>query len=302
MAFNFSVFKVRALSAIVFVLIMLAGLLFNNWSYFALFLLIQIGCLYEYQKLMRVIFPSYNQISKVHQWGVLVVGLFMMTSLAPTDIILPAAILQKLPPAYQGIGLRWIGLKAMPVALVLMLVADVFTRKADIRNISISFFGFIYISISLSLFYAMRGMFLNSAMSMFFPNIELMVPILVIVTVWVNDTMAYIVGSFIGRTPISPISPKKTWEGTIAGVILSVVILSTVAGQFIPISTKYLYMITIVASVMGNLGDLFESKLKRLAGVKDSGSMMPGHGGFLDRFDSILFAGPFVWILLQFIF
>ena len=302
MAFNFSVFKVRALSAIVFVLIMLAGLLFNNWSYFALFLLIQIGCLYEYQKLMRVIFPSYQQISKMHQWGVLVVGLFMMTSLAPTDIILPAAILQKLPPAYQGIGLRWIGLKAMPVGLVLMMVADVFTRKADIRNISISFFGFIYISISLSLFYAMRGMFLNSAMSMFFPNIELMVPILVIVTVWVNDTMAYIVGSFIGRTPISPISPKKTWEGTIAGVILSVVILSTVAGQFIPISTKYLYMITIVASVMGNLGDLFESKLKRLAGVKDSGSMMPGHGGFLDRFDSILFAGPFVWILLQFIF
>jgi phosphatidate cytidylyltransferase len=302
MAFNFSVFKVRALSAIVFVLIMLAGLLFNSWSYFALFLLIQIGCLYEYQKLMRIIFPSYQQISKMHQWGVLVVGLFMMTSLAPTDIILPAAILQKLPPAYQGIGLRWIGLKAMPVALVLMLVADVFTRKADIRNISISFFGFIYISISLSLFYAMRGMFLNSAMSMFFPNIELMVPILVIVTVWVNDTMAYIVGSFIGRTPISPISPKKTWEGTIAGVVLSVVILSTVAGQFIPISTKYLYMITIVASVMGNLGDLFESKLKRIAGVKDSGSMMPGHGGFLDRFDSILFAGPFVWILLQFIF
>ena len=302
MAFNFSVFKVRALSAIVFVLIMLAGLLFNSWSYFALFLLIQIGCLYEYQKLMRIIFPSYQQISKMHQWGVLVVGLFMMTSLAPTDIILPVAILQKLPPAYQGIGLRWIGLKAMPVALVLMLVADVFTRKADIRNISISFFGFIYISISLSLFYAMRGMFLNSAMSMFFPNIELMVPILVIVTVWVNDTMAYIVGSFIGRTPISPISPKKTWEGTIAGVVLSVVILSTVAGQFIPISTKYLYMITIVASVMGNLGDLFESKLKRMAGVKDSGSMMPGHGGFLDRFDSILFAGPFVWILLQFIF
>jgi phosphatidate cytidylyltransferase len=251
---------------------------------------------------MRIIFPSYQQISKMHQWGVLVVGLFMMTSLAPTDIVLPDFIKNSLPLAYQGIGLRWIGLKAMPVALVLMMVADVFARKAEVKNIAISFFGFIYISISLSLFYAMRGMFLNSAMSMFFPNIELMVPILVIVTVWVNDTMAYIVGSFIGRTPISPISPKKTWEGTIAGVILSVVILSTVAGQFIPISTKYLYMITIVASVMGNLGDLFESKLKRLAGVKDSGSMMPGHGGFLDRFDSILFAGPFVWILLQFIF
>ena len=61
-------------------------------------------------------------------------------------------------------------------------------------------------------------------------------------------------------------------------------------------------MITFIASVMGNLGDLFESKLKRLAGVKDSGSMMPGHGGFLDRFDSILFATPFVWLILQILF
>lgn len=302
MAFNFSIFKVRALSAIVFVLLMLGGLLFNNWSYFALFLVIQVGCLYEYQKLMRSIFPSYTQISKGHQWGVIVVGVLMMTSLAPTDLVLPTILLKQLPTAYQGIGLSWIGLKAMPVALVFMMVSDVFVSKAEVKNIAISFFGFIYISISLSLFYALRGMFLNSAMSMFFPNIELMVPILVIVTVWVNDTMAYIVGSLIGRTPISPISPKKTWEGTIAGVVLSVVILSTVAGQYIPIATKYLYMITLVAAVMGNLGDLFESKLKRLACVKDSGSMMPGHGGFLDRFDSILFAGPFVWILLQFIF
>lgn len=302
MAFNFSVFKVRALSALVFVCIMLAGLLLNNWSFFALFLIIQVGCLMEYQKLMRAIFPSYAQISKVHQWGVLVVGVLMMTSLAPTDLTLSVYLQQKLPASLQSVGIRWMGLKAMPVALVLMMVADVFERKAQIKNVAISFFGFIYITISLSLFYAMRGMFLNAGMAMFFPNIELMVPILVIATVWVNDTMAYIVGSFIGRTPISPISPKKTWEGTIAGVVLSVVILSIVAGQYIPIASKYLYMITFIASVMGNLGDLFESKLKRLAGVKDSGSMMPGHGGFLDRFDSVLFAGPFVWILLQFIF
>ena len=302
MAFNFSVFKVRALSAIFFVAIMLAGLLVNSWTYFILFLMIQVGCLYEYQKLMRSIFPSYASISKIHQWGLLIVSVCMMMSLAPIDIVLPPSIQQALLTYLPGFSIRWFGLKAMPVALVVMMVADVFARKAEVKNLAISFFGLIYITLSLSLFYALRGMFLNSAMSMFFANIELMVPILVIVTVWVNDTMAYIVGSFIGRTPISPISPKKTWEGTIAGVVLSVVILSTIAGEYIPIATKYLYMITIVASVMGNLGDLFESKLKRLAGVKDSGSMMPGHGGFLDRFDSILFAGPFVWLLLQFIF
>ena len=302
MAFNFSVFKVRALSAIFFVAIMLAGLLVNSWTYFILFLMIQVGCLYEYQKLMRSIFPSYASISKIHQWGLLIVSVCMMMSLAPIDIAFPPSIQQALLTYLPGFSIRWFGLKAMPVALVVMMVADVFARKAEVKNLAISFFGLIYITLSLSLFYALRGMFLNSAMSMFFANIELMVPILVIVTVWVNDTMAYIVGSFIGRTPISPISPNKTWEGTIAGVVLSVVILSTIAGEYIPIATKYLYMITIVASVMGNLGDLFESKLKRLAGVKDSGSMMPGHGGFLDRFDSILFAGPFVWLLLQFIF
>lgn len=302
MAFNFSVFKVRALSAIVFVLIMLAGLLLNNWSYFILFLVIQLGCLYEYQKLMRSIFSTYASISKIHQWGLLIVSACMMMSLAPTDITLSPSIQQALLKYLPGFSIRWFGLKAMPIALVLMMVADVFAKNAQIKNLAISFFGLIYITISLSLFYAIRGMFLNSPLSMFFPNVELMVPVLVIATVWVNDTMAYIVGSFIGRTPISPISPKKTWEGTIAGVILSVVILSIVAGQYIPISAKYLFMITFVASVMGNLGDLFESKLKRLAGVKDSGSMMPGHGGFLDRFDSILFAGPFVWLLLQFIF
>ena len=70
----------------------------------------------------------------------------------------------------------------------------------------------------------------------------------------------------------------------------------------VPIQEKYIFYISLIASIAGNFGDLLESRLKRLAGVKDSGSMMPGHGGFLDRFDTILFAGPFVWILLQFIF
>ena len=123
-----------------------------------------------------------------------------------------------------------------------------------------------------------------------------------IVSIWVNDTMAYIVGSFIGRTPLSSISPNKTWEGTIAGVILSVLLVTKVMGLYVPIQEKTIFLISLVASIAGTFGDLLESKLKRLAGVKDSGNMMPGHGGFLDRFDSILFATPFVWLLLQILF
>jgi phosphatidate cytidylyltransferase len=114
--------------------------------------------------------------------------------------------------------------------------------------------------------------------------------------------MAYIAGSIIGRTPLSTISPNKTWEGTIAGIIIAVLVMSKVVGMWVPIHQNIIFVISLVSSIAGTFGDLFESKLKRLAGVKDSGSMMPGHGGFLDRFDSILFAVPFVWLILQFLF
>lgn len=126
-----------------------------------------------------------------------------------------------------------------------------------------------------------------------------LLPIALIFSIWINDTMAYIVGSLIGKTPFSKISPKKTWEGTIGGALLCVGVIALL-GAYIPaaqnIAVKHWIAIAAIAAFTGTLGDLFESKLKRLAGVKDSGSFMPGHGGFLDRFDSLLFASPAVWI------
>jgi phosphatidate cytidylyltransferase len=131
-------------------------------------------------------------------------------------------------------------------------------------------------------------------------------PIAIIFSIWVNDTIAYIVGSLIGKTPLSKISPKKTWEGTIGGMVLAVI----VVGFLFPlIMQNQLYfcgykkiiwfIIAALCAIFGTLGDLFESKLKRMANVKDSGSFMPGHGGFLDRFDSLLFAVPAVWIYIK---
>ncbi len=112
--------------------------------------------------------------------------------------------------------------------------------------------------------------------------------------------MAYVVGSLIGKTPFSKISPKKTWEGTLGGIILCIATVTVMGyfftiGQFLPI--VYFVAIAAIAAVTGTAGDLFESSLKRRAGVKDSGRFMPGHGGFLDRFDSLLFAAPAVWML-----
>ncbi|MEJ7610407.1 MAG: phosphatidate cytidylyltransferase [Ferruginibacter sp.] len=126
-----------------------------------------------------------------------------------------------------------------------------------------------------------------------------LLPCAVILSIWINDTMAYIVGSLIGKTPLSPISPKKTLEGTIGGAILCVTVMGLL-GYFLPVgrslALQHWLCIAAICAVFGTLGDLLESKLKRNAGLKDSGSFMPGHGGFLDRFDSLLIATPFVWL------
>ena len=112
---------------------------------------------------------------------------------------------------------------------------------------------------------------------------------------WMNDTMAYLVGSIIGRTPFSKISPKKTWEGTAGGALLTLAG-AAVWGFYSPYYTMVDWIVlALCASVAGTAGDLLESRLKRLADVKDSGAMMPGHGGALDRFDSLLVAIPFAF-------
>ncbi len=125
------------------------------------------------------------------------------------------------------------------------------------------------------------------------------IPCIIIFSIWINDTMAYIVGSMIGKTPFSKISPKKTWEGTIGGVILCLATISLFAHftKWLPVNDALI--ISSICAIFGTAGDLLESKLKRMADVKDSGSIMPGHGGFLDRFDSMLIATPIVWIFVK---
>jgi phosphatidate cytidylyltransferase len=127
--------------------------------------------------------------------------------------------------------------------------------------------------------------------------------LMVILSLWINDTMAYLAGSFIGRTPLTPISPKKTWEGTIAGILLSILIMGLI-GWLVNSETDWesisqWMIIAAISSISGTFGDLLESKFKRIAQVKDSGDILPGHGGFLDRFDSLLLAGPLVWLYVE---
>ncbi|HXJ97961.1 MAG TPA: phosphatidate cytidylyltransferase [Gelidibacter sp.] len=122
----------------------------------------------------------------------------------------------------------------------------------------------------------------------------------VFILIWINDTGAYLIGKNFGKQKLFPrISPKKTVEGFMGGLFFS-----CVASYFIATLTGSLNFtnwlaLSIIASVCGTLGDLIESKFKRQAGVKDSGVIMPGHGGLLDRLDSIIFAAPFFYLFLK---
>jgi phosphatidate cytidylyltransferase len=116
-----------------------------------------------------------------------------------------------------------------------------------------------------------------------------------LIIVWTSDTAAYFVGRSIGRHPMAPhLSPKKTWEGTVAGFLGSMVI----AFAFTPwvnVPLVHLLGMAAVGNVAGQVGDLLESGYKRSAGIKDSGSLLPGHGGVLDRIDALILAIPVVW-------
>ena len=123
--------------------------------------------------------------------------------------------------------------------------------------------------------------------------------LLVFVLLWANDVFAYLTGKLLGKHKLFPrISPGKTIEGSIGGLVFTVIAMVVFAhyADWLPIATGI--GMAAIAVVFGTLGDLCESMLKRQAGVKDSGKLIPGHGGILDRFDSVLFSVPFVFVFL----
>lgn len=273
MALNLPTFFTRTASAIVFAVIMLAGLLWHEIAFVLLIAVIQALCLYEYPKLIQKTEPGMYWPQGLS----LFVQLICFLLLASVYLLYYSA-----NPTISAMPL----LSVLWVTPALGLMYSQFSDKVFIKAWSFSVSGILYISIPCLSLLLLR-------------KYDVLLPLYVILLIWTNDTMAYLVGSFIGKTPFSPISPKKTWEGTVGGAIL------TVAGGAIYGYYSHTYRlvdwvaIAAIVAVMGTLGDLMESKLKRLANVKDSGKIMPGHGGALDRFDSLLIAAPFVFLYVS---
>lgn len=281
MAFNPQTFKTRALTSVVFVAVMLAGLLINYTSFFLLFTIIHFGCWIEYQKLVGLIDKDYQRITAFHKYGVMLLGWSFMLWMTKNNI---------------GLGsfhLAEIGWWMMIILVIIIPIAEIsLSQEFSLKNIGYSLFGLVYISVSWGLMIGLRSLFANS----FLGDTGWIIPGVLIASIWINDTMAYIVGSFIGKTPLTKVSPKKTWEGTLGGAILAIAAVTLVCHYAFDFDFLPVIIVSAVAAIIGTIGDILESKLKRMANVKDSGKIMPGHGGFLDRFDSLLLATPFVWL------
>ncbi len=131
-------------------------------------------------------------------------------------------------------------------------------------------------------------------------NPQILIGILILI--WVNDSFAFLVGKNFGKRKLfESISPKKTIEGFVGGAIFSFISSYIIAINTATFSALNWFIISIIVSIIGTIGDLVESKFKRQANIKDSGNIMPGHGGLLDRLDSLFFVSPFIYLYIHFI-
>lgn len=263
----------RAATAVIFVLIMLAGLFGGRYSFVLLFSLIAGLCLWEYLSIVLVKDDFRHRVRKTigMLMGVLPVVLSALVNLgvirdSETFVLLTTLLF-------------------MPF-IFLAFVFELFTRSdKPFNNISYIILGIVYIGVPFALldFVAFDG-----------ENFHAKVVFGLLLLTWVNDTGAYVVGSLIGKTPLlARVSPKKTWEGTIGGVAITLLAGIGLYYTINELGPLDWICLSLIVAIFATLGDLVESMLKRSANIKDSGTLLPGHGGLLDRFDGFIFCLPF---------
>lgn len=266
----------RSLSGIAFIVVLLAATILHPFAFASIFGVILFFTLDEFYKVTE------QADVRIKKYPGKIVGVlfFIICFLTANNFISSSYILLFIP------------------FLILILIFEMFSKKGNcLKNSAITITGLIYVALPFSLlnFIVSSGPTGNKT---FYPWI--LVGLFFII--WIYDSMAYVTGSLLGKHKIAAkISPGKSWEGLIGGTIFAVVMGIINAVLFQEIDMLNWIIIAILAVIFGTLGDFFESKLKREIGIKDSGTILPGHGGLLDRFDSLLFAAPVVFVWLNYI-
>lgn len=281
--------KQRAISAAIFVVAMLGGVFGGATAFYILFGIITVGALWEFGGLVFAREQNHLLLRKISTTAL---GALPFLIFGGTQLGLFSASLQNLMPGISGTyDAVFLPLMLMLLLVSLLFVLEMFLQSAQpFGNMGFYLTGAVYVGLPMAL------------LTVVATGAETYSPLRVLgllLLTWANDTMAYLIGSQIGKTPFfARISPKKTWEGTLGGMVCTL-LLGYLFARWMPVYglTEWLVMAALVA-VFGTVGDLVESMLKRSLQVKDSGSILPGHGGFLDRFDSFIFVLPYVWLAL----
>ncbi len=261
---------VRSLSGSVFVALIVTSIFISPLFFGILFLIITIIGTYELVRFSQnieglVVNKAITYISSILTYSVL----FLVTSLHNPKWYLILLLL-------------------LPIILLIELYRK---REFPLLNIAYAIFPSVYLALPLGLLNFILPIGNGWLLLAFF------------VTIWAGDTFAYIVGSLFGKHRLfERISPKKSWEGTIGSVLITLIVSYWYPDIFGILNHWQWSIFVVIALVSGSYGDLIESLFKRSVNVKDSGNIMPGHGGVLDRFDAVILASPIIFVFLQIIF
>lgn len=284
----------RGISGAIYIILLLASILYSTESFFILFGIFLIIAVYEFCNLVQInkVFPIlfaivlYTIVTLVSHYNTITTD--TINEIFDTDLEI-------------AINIQQLDVVLLVVALVVSIKCILFLFYDNIQKISVSS-KYLYL-----LGYIILPFIFITKISFGINDYNPKIIIGLFILIWTNDTFAYIVGKSIGRTKLfEKISPKKTIEGFLGGIVFAIIAGYLISKYYIKANPEFSdrsiliwTSIAVIVGIAGTIGDLIESKFKRIAGVKDSGSIMPGHGGILDRLDSVIFVAPIIFLFYQ---
>jgi phosphatidate cytidylyltransferase len=266
--------RIRAITGFFFIIVMLASVLLDHYVFGAFYLLLSSFALWEFYGLVKKAGIKPDVLTGLLNGAFIYVVFALITSPSEND--------------YHKL------LFLLPVTLSSIFIQELFKKhQAPFTNIAYTYLGLIFTIIPFTFFHGLA--YVNGTFNFHFPLAFLLM-------LWANDTGAYLVGSKFGKTKLfERHSPKKTWEGLIGGILITALAGYIISLYYTELPLQHWIWVGIIISCFGTTGDLIESMFKRSIDVKDSGGILPGHGGLLDRFDGLLIAAPIVYAYLYFI-
>jgi len=257
----------RSISGLVYAIIFISAILFSAESYIGLMAVFAAICVFEFSRILKL----NNAIPYLILAGIIAISVI------------------KIPTFINGFltGFSFIGLLGL---LYYLISTKSIKTETFIQKIALHITYLI-----LPFYFLIKLPFFENS---YHPNII----IFIILMIWTNDSFAFFVGKNFGKHKLfESVSPKKTIEGFIGGLLFAILAGFLIGKYSTYFSISNWIIIAVIVAVFGSLGDLVESKFKRQANVKDSGTIMPGHGGLLDRLDSLFFLAPFVYLYIHYI-